>query len=138
MRKGGRGRKYRTAKFKEHVYHLLGGKTCLRYDLKYFRSSHCAVKGLATSLEHWDTGLIPCLTQWIGDLALLQLWHRLQLWLSSDPWLRNSISHRVAKNERKKKFQQRKKKIKQMWWTSRCLNGHLTTNFYNTKKKKML
>ena len=24
--------------------------------------------------------------QWVKDLALLQLWHRLRLWCGSDPW----------------------------------------------------
>ena len=33
---------------------------------------------------------------------LLQLWHRSQLWLSSDPWPGNSICHRGAKKGRKK------------------------------------
>ena len=31
-------------------------------------------------------GLIPGQEQWIKDTALLQLWHRLQLWLGFDPW----------------------------------------------------
>ena len=37
----------------------------------------------------------------LKDLALPQLWHRLHLWLGSDPWPRNSICHGVAKEEKK-------------------------------------
>ena len=55
------------------------------------------------SLEHQDTGLIPGPAQWVKDLAFLQLWHRSQLWLGSDPWARNSICHMAAKKEKKKK-----------------------------------
>ena len=32
-----------------------------------------------------DTGSIPTLVQWVKDLALLQLWHRLHLQLGFDP-----------------------------------------------------
>ena len=41
-------------------------------------------------MVQWDqwpsgsTGLIPA--QWVKDLVLLQLWHRSQLQLGSDPW----------------------------------------------------
>ena len=34
-------------------------------------------------------GSIPRLVQWVKDLALLQLWHRLQLWLGFSPWPEN-------------------------------------------------
>jgi len=27
--------------------------------------------------------------QWVKDMVLLQVWHRLQLWLGSDAWLGN-------------------------------------------------
>ena len=42
------------------------------------------------------------------DLALLQLWYRLQLWLRPDPWPRNSICHRATKKLKKKKKKNRK------------------------------
>ena len=35
-----------------------------------------------------STGLIPSLAQWVKDLALQQLWRRLQLQLRFDPWPR--------------------------------------------------
>ena len=37
----------------------------------------------------WRCGFHPSLGQWVKDLALLWLWHRPQLQLQSDPWLRN-------------------------------------------------
>ena len=62
-------------------------------------SSYCGTRGSAVSLVCWDIGSIPCPAQWIKDPA--QLWHRLQLWLRSDPWPGNSIYHRAAKKEKK-------------------------------------
>ena len=56
---------------------------------------------LAESLQGWDTGSILGPAQWLKDLALLQLWHKLQLWLESDPWSRNSIWCGAAKKEKK-------------------------------------
>ena len=35
--------------------------------------------GSAVSLEPWDARSIPSLAHWVKDLALLQLWQRLQL-----------------------------------------------------------
>ena len=32
---------------------------------------------------------VPTVVQWVKDLALPQLWHRSQLWIRFDPWLRN-------------------------------------------------
>ena len=29
---------------------------------------------------------VPAVAQWVKDLALLQLWRRLQLWLGFDSW----------------------------------------------------
>ena len=59
-------------------------------------------EGSVVSLQCQDVGSIPSLVQWIKALALLQLWHRLQLWLGSDPWSRNSICYRVARKEKEK------------------------------------
>ena len=52
----------------------------------------------------WHSGL--------KDSALPRPWHRLQLWLGSDPWPGNSIHHRVAKKEKKRKEKKRKEKKK--------------------------
>ena len=65
------------------------------------RSSCCGTTGLVVSWEHWDTGLIPSLAQWIKDPGLLQLQLRLQLWLRSDPWPKNYTCCRVTKKEKK-------------------------------------
>ena len=46
-------------------------------------SSHCGTTGLVASLEHWDIGSIHNPGQWVKDLALSQLWCRLQLQLGS-------------------------------------------------------
>ena len=67
------------------------------------RSSRSCAMGLAASLEHWDTGPSPGWAQSVKDLALPQLWHRLQLQLGSDPWPRNSICHGAAKKGGEKK-----------------------------------
>ena len=66
------------------------------------RSSCYGLMGLAASLERWAAGSSPGLAQWVKDLALPQLGHRLQLWLRSDPWPGNSIGHRAAKKETNK------------------------------------
>lgn len=48
-------------------------------------------------------GLIPSLAQWVKDMALPQLWHRSQLWIRFDPWLRNfQYATGAAKNEKNK------------------------------------
>ena len=58
--------------------------------------------GSAPSWECWEKGLIPSPAQWIKDQALPQLQLRLQLWLRSDTWLRNSVGHEAAKKEKTK------------------------------------
>ena len=50
----------------------------------------------------WNSGMILGLAQWVKDLVLLQLRHRSQLQLGSDPWPRNTTCHKVAKKEKKK------------------------------------
>ena len=48
------------------------------------------------------TSSIPGPVKWVKDLALLQLWHRLQLQLGFDPWPRNPpMPLGVAKKENK-------------------------------------
>jgi len=55
---------------------------------------------------------VPSLAQHSGlkDLALPQLWCRLQLRLRSDPWLRNSKCCRTVKKKKKKKKWEEEKK----------------------------
>ena len=50
------------------------------------RSCCCGGTGLAVSLQHWNAGCIPSPAHWFKNLAL-QLQHRSQLHLGSDPWL---------------------------------------------------
>ena len=52
----------------------------------------------------WITGTQVCSgPAWqVEDLALLQLWHRSQVHLGSDPWSGNSICHGVAKKGKKR------------------------------------
>ena len=50
------------------------------------------------SWEQWDTGSIPSLAQWIKDLVMLQPWLRSDLRLVSDPWFRNPMCRKAAKN----------------------------------------
>ena len=54
----------------------------------------------SVSWERRDTGSIPRQVEWVKDLALLQVWLRLQPRLRSDLWLENSICHRAAKKEK--------------------------------------
>ena len=70
---------------------------------RIYRSSCCGTTGLAASLEHWDAGLIPGLAQQVKDPALLQPWHKQQLWLRSEPWPRNSIYVTGQPKKEKKK-----------------------------------
>ena len=50
--------------------------------------------GSAASWKRWDVA------QWVKGLVVAQLWLRLQLWLGSDTWPRNSICREVAKKEK--------------------------------------
>ena len=50
----------------------------------------------------WGVGLIPSLEQWVKDLGIAQLWHRLQLLLGFSPCLETSICH--ARGHKKKKL----------------------------------
>ena len=61
------------------------------------------VKCLVWSLG--SAGLIPGPVQWIKDLALLQLWCRLQLWSDSTPSPGISICRGSGKKKKKKKRQ---------------------------------
>ena len=53
------------------------------------------VPGMQIQFPAWHSGF--------KDPGLLQLWHRLQLQLGSDPWPGNSLCCRAAKKEKKKK-----------------------------------
>ena len=52
------------------------------------------------------------MVQWVKALALLQLWHRLQLQLTFDPWPRNFHILQVWPTKKKIKTQAKKKKNK--------------------------
>lgn len=65
-------------------------------------SSRCGTRGSEVSLQHWVSGSFPGLAQWVKELMLPQLRHRLQLWLRSDAWPGNSMCLGVAKRGEKK------------------------------------
>ena len=78
----------------------LSGSLCvpsIYFHLKGPSSFHYSAMGWMVSLQRWDTGSISGPGQWVKDPALLQLQMRLQLQLGFDPWPRNSICCRVAK-----------------------------------------
>ena len=54
-----------------------------------------------SSISGTLTGLNPSLEQWVKDLALPQLWLRLQLWLGSDPCPRIFMCYGAAKKKEK-------------------------------------
>ena len=62
------------------------------WNLKIKVMSSCCgmwVKNLtAAAWVAAEARLDPCAVtaQWVKDLVLLQLWHRLQLWLRFNPW----------------------------------------------------
>ena len=59
---------------------------------------HCLCSGLG----HWlGMGLIPSLSQWVKDPALLKLWCSLQLQLRIDTW--SAISKKKKKKKKKKR-----------------------------------
>ena len=58
------------------------------------------VMNLALSL--WQHGFDPSLAQWVKDLVLSQLWHRLQLRLGFDPWIGNLHMLQVRPKKKKK------------------------------------
>ena len=60
-------------------------------------SSHCDTRRLAVFWQCQNSGLILAWHSGLKDPALLQLKHRSQLWLRSDPWPRNSMCCEAAK-----------------------------------------
>ena len=82
----------------------------MRHDISLVKrkvqSFCCGTTGSVVSLQRADAGSIPDLVQcnfgWLKDPALLQLQHRSQLRLRSDPWPRNSVCLGVAKKEEKR------------------------------------
>ena len=54
-------------------------------------SSCCGITGPTAALQGQGTGSIPGPAQWVKALVLLQLRCRLQRWLGSDPWPKNSV-----------------------------------------------
>ena len=78
--------------------------------LKVFKKNHIKMNntGVATVVQWVNVlaflcgigGSIPSLSWWVKDLALMQLWCELQLWVRSDPWPENSICHRAAKKRK--------------------------------------
>ena len=44
-----------------------------------YRSSHCGAAEMNPTSIQEDVGLIPGLTQWVGDLAFLWFWSQMQL-----------------------------------------------------------
>ena len=61
---------------------------------------HNGISGISAApgrrLDPW-----PSWHSGLKDPALLQLWHRFQWWLRSDPWCGNTIGWRTAKRKKK-------------------------------------
>lgn len=69
----------------------------------HVKNTNISVMGISTVVQwvkklHWlqslqglsgGSGSFPGPVQWVKDLALPQLWCRLQLWLGFSPWPRN-------------------------------------------------
>ena len=72
----------------------------------------------------WAEGLLPGPTQWVKDLALLQLWCRSQLWLRIHPWPGNFQMLQEWQKKKKKK----KKKRKQL--RSKVRKGKILSCFH--------
>ena len=106
---------------------------------RILQSSHCGSVETSLTGIHEDMGSIPGLTQWVGCLALRELWYRSQMWLrshhccgcgvagscSSDdstPSLVTYLCHRCGpkkakqKKKKKKKKKKEKKKKKQLFF----------------------
>ena len=67
---------------------VLGVPTVAQWDQQHLCSARTQVRSLAGHSK-------------LKGPVLPQLWHRLQLWLESDPWPRNCICRRVAKKEKR-------------------------------------
>ena len=69
-----------------------------------------------------DKGSIPGMEQWVKDLVLPQLQHRLQLWLGFDPWPGTPYDtvcrKRKKKTKNKNKNKHTNKRENKSWW--RC------------------
>ena len=67
------------------------------------------IEGFGLKFSIFEHPRVPTVVQWVKDPALLQLWHRWQLWLGFDPWLGNiHILWVQLKNKNKKNFKKQK------------------------------
>ena len=51
------------------------------------------------------------MAQQVKDPGLLQLWHRSQLWLGFDPWLRNFHMPQIGQKRRRERDSERKRDL---------------------------